>query len=203
MPGWSLVEEKRALRRLMRAERERVAPSERGRMAHAASRALLGLPEMAGAKILSAYVPTRCEMDVSEVVADRTAAGATAVYPRVGVGRPRLRFHVVTGDTALAPGAFGILEPLADEVEVPPEKIDVLLVPGLAFDASGRRLGYGGGYYDEIAGKLRAAGRGFLVGVGYDFQLIEHCPTGDGDATMDCIVTDARVVRCERKQPGG
>ena len=65
----------------------------------------------------------------------------------------------------------------------------------------GRRLGYGGGYYDELAQRLRAHGRGFLVGLGYDFQLVERCPTGDGDVALDCIVTDARVVRCDGKQP--
>jgi 5-formyltetrahydrofolate cyclo-ligase len=203
MPGWSLLEEKRALRRLMRAERERVDPVQRGQRTRAATQALLALPELLAARVFSAYVPTRGELDVSEVVASRWAAGVTVVYPRVGLDRPRLRFHAVVADTTLSPGAFGILEPTADAAELPPEQIDVLLVPGLAFDATGRRLGYGGGYYDEIAGRLRAARRGFLVGVGYDFQLIEQCPAGEGDVILDCIVTDARVVRCERKQPGG
>jgi 5-formyltetrahydrofolate cyclo-ligase len=71
-----------------------------------------------------------------------------------------------------------------------------MILPGLAFDRDGRRLGYGGGYYDEAVGRLRAAGRGFLVALGYDFQLVERCPAGDGDVTVDCVVTDAQVVRC-------
>ena len=77
----------------------------------------------------------------------------------------------------------------------------MLLVPGLAFDGQGRRLGYGGGYYDETVRRLRGrgTGRGFLVGVGFDFQLIDHCPAGEGDVTIDCVVTDARVVRCGRR----
>jgi 5-formyltetrahydrofolate cyclo-ligase len=96
----------------------------------------------------------------------------------------------------LTPGAFGILEPPAGCREVPVEEIEVLLVPGLAFDPAGRRLGYGGGYYDEVAARLRAAGKGFLLGVGFDFQLIETCPAGPADVAIDCVVTEARVVRC-------
>jgi 5-formyltetrahydrofolate cyclo-ligase len=199
--GWSLVDEKRALRRTMRATREGVTAGERGRMGQAAGEALLALPEVQAARVLSAYVPTRGELDVSGMVAQRVAAGATVVYPRVATERPRLRFHVVVGETPMNVGAFGILEPPADAPEIPAEAIDVVLVPGLAFDGQGRRLGYGGGYYDELAQRLRAHGRGFLVGIGYDFQIIERCPTGDGDVTLDCIVTDARVLRCDGGKP--
>jgi 5-formyltetrahydrofolate cyclo-ligase len=198
-PGRSLIEEKRALRRVMRAQREGVAAAERGRMGQAAGQALLALPELQAARVFSAYVPTRGEVDVSFMVAERVAAGATVVYPRVVVEQPRLRFHVVVGETPLVVGAFGILEPPADAPEIPAEAIDVVLVPGLAFDRQGRRLGYGGGYYDELAQRLRAHGRGFLVGLGYGFQLVDRCPAGDDDVTLDCIVTDAGVVRCDGK----
>jgi 5-formyltetrahydrofolate cyclo-ligase len=199
--GSSLIEEKRALRRVMREARERVEPSERGRMGQGAGAALLGLPELTAARVFSAYVPTRGELDVSFVVEERVRAGATVVYPRVAVEQPRLRFHVVTPDTLMSVGAYGILEPPVDAPEIPAEAIDVVLVPGLAFDQQGRRLGYGGGYYDELAQRLRAHGRGFLVGLGYDFQVVDDVPAGDNDVALDCIVTDARVLRIEGKQP--
>lgn len=115
---------------------------------------------------------------------------------------PRLRFHEVDpGDeTALAPGPYGLREPVPSALEIAVENIDVMLLPGLAFDRAGRRLGYGGGYYDEAAGKLRAAGRGFLVGVAYDFQLVDRCPAGEADVGVDCVVTDRQVVRCAPAQ---
>ena len=117
---------------------------------------------------------------------------------------PRLRFHDVditaallpTGDGVLVPGPFGLREPAPSAPEVAVESIDVMLLPGLAFDRAGRRLGYGGGYYDEAAGRLRAAGRGLLVGVAYDFQIVDRCPAGDADVGVDCVVTDGQVVRC-------
>ncbi len=96
----------------------------------------------------------------------------------------------------MAPGPYGLLEPLASAPEVGAEAIDVMILPGLAFDRQGRRLGYGGGYYDEAAGRLRAAGRGFLVGVAYDFQIVDDCPAGAADVGVDCVVTERRVVRC-------
>ena len=106
----------------------------------------------------------------------KAESGGTVVYPRVTAERPRLRFHRILDDGELELGAFGILEPSPSSPEVRIEALDVVLVPGLAFDLEGRRLGYGGGYYDEVAALLRAAGRGFLVGVGFDFQIVERCP---------------------------
>jgi 5-formyltetrahydrofolate cyclo-ligase len=202
-PGWSLIDEKRALRRAMRDRRERLDADARGRAARGLGDMLARLPEVAGARTVSAYVPVRGEIDTSAIVADRVAHGTRVVYPRVTAERPRLRFHAVTPDTTLVPGVFGILEPPASSPEVAIEDIDVVLVPGLAFDVCGRRLGYGGGYYDEAAARLRAAGAagrpGLLVGVGYDFQLIDVCPAGDGDVTIDWVVTDLRVIRCAQK----
>jgi 5-formyltetrahydrofolate cyclo-ligase len=110
--------------------------------------------------------------------------------------RPRLRFCAVTADTCLVPGVFGILEPPEDCPAVAVEEIDVLLVPGLAFDGQGHRVGYGGGYYDETGAALRRAGRGILIGVGFDFQLIERCPAGEGDIPIDYVVTEARTIHC-------
>ena len=199
--AWSLIEEKRALRKVMRARREALDPAERLRCWRGLGRLLAALPELAAAGSVSGYLPTRGEIDPSAALSAFAARGGIVVYPRVVAERPRLRFHQVTDEGELAAGAFGILEPPADCREIPLEALDVVLVPGLAFDAEGRRLGYGGGYYDEVGARLRAAGRGVLVGVGFDFQLVARCPAGEGDVAIDCVVTDARVVRCapERK----
>jgi 5-formyltetrahydrofolate cyclo-ligase len=193
--GWSTVDEKRALRRAMRARREALASDERARAAEAAAARLAGLAEFAAARVISGYLPTRGEIDPAPALAMAAARGATVVYPRVTADRPRLRFHRITDPASLRAGAFGILEPPADSPELALVEIDLVVVPGLAFDPRGRRLGYGSGYYDEAAALLRAAGRGFLVGVGFDFQLLESCPAGDGDIHLDCVVTDARLVR--------
>lgn len=195
--GWSLIEEKRALRRAIRARREALSLDERARAAGAVSARLSALPEFQSARVVSGYLPTRGELDPGAALAAAAGRGATIVYPRVTAERPRLRFHPVASPELLRVGAFGILEPPADSAEVAIDRIDCVLVPGLAFDAQGRRLGYGGGYYDEAGALLRAAGRAFLVGVAFEFQMIDCCPTGDGDVVLDCVVTEDRVVRCD------
>jgi 5-formyltetrahydrofolate cyclo-ligase len=195
----SLVEQKRALRHLMRTRRERLDAAERVRASRAGAQLLASLPEFQAARVFAAFVPTRGEIDLSGAIAARTTSGAQLALPRVFPDPPRLRFFAVTPETPLQPGTYGILEPPVEAPEVAAEELDVLLVPGLAFDLSLRRLGYGGGYYDETARRLRGAalnpGRGFLIGVGFDFQLIPSCPAGEADVAIDCLVTDARVVR--------
>lgn len=192
----SLVEEKRALRRAMSDRRAALSPAERDRCSRAAADHLAGLPELGAARAVAGFVATPAEIDPALALTRAGQRGATVAYPRVTAGQPRLRFHRVDDPAALRPGAFGILEPPEALPEVAPEELDVILVPGLAFDAAGRRLGYGGGYYDELGGLMRRQGRALLVGLGFDFQLVDRCPAGSGDVDIDSVVTDARVVRC-------
>ena len=199
-----LLEEKRALRHTMLARRQEVSPEERARLSAAMTARLEALPELLAAHASGGTVagfvalPAKGEVDPAAALAASHARGAKVALPRVSPVPPRLRFHEVDpfDEAALAPGPYGLREPVASAPEVDVERIDVMLLPGLAFDRSGRRLGYGGGYYDEAAGKLRAAGRGFLVGLAYDFQLVERCPAGEADVGVDCVVTDRQVVRC-------
>jgi 5-formyltetrahydrofolate cyclo-ligase len=119
--------------------------------------------------------------------------------PRVDSAGQRLRFHRATFQPLLperfgplVPGAFGLLEPAATAPEVPIDALDVVIVPGLAFDAEGRRVGFGGGFYDRTFGERGGA---TLVGFSYDFQVVPLCPAGDVDVPVDVVVTDAREVR--------
>jgi 5-formyltetrahydrofolate cyclo-ligase len=186
----SVVEEKRALRRAMSDRRAALAAEERARRSVAAVERLLALPEFGRAGTIAGFMATATEIDPREALAAAERRGAVVVYPRVSGDKPRLRFHRLAG-VEPRPGAYGLLEPLAECPEVHPASIDLFLLPGLAFDAEGGRLGHGGGYYDEVGGLAR----GWLVGVGFDFQLVDHCPVGPGDVSIDCVVTDARVVR--------
>jgi 5-formyltetrahydrofolate cyclo-ligase len=176
-----------------------LTPEERAELSRAAVLHLAGLPELAAARAVAGFVATAVEIDPAEALAELERRGATVVYPRVTTGQPRLRFHRVGSATDLKPGAYGILEPQESCPEVAAQDLDIILVPGLAFDQEGHRLGYGGGYYDEVAGLVRQQGRALLVGVGFDFQLVDACPAADGDVDIDSVVTDARVVRCRAR----
>jgi 5-formyltetrahydrofolate cyclo-ligase len=195
----SLVEEKRVLRRAMSDRRSALSSEERAERSRAAARRLAELPELASARAVAGFLAIKAEIDPSEALAEVGRRGATVVYPRVTDGQPRLRFHWVAGPDDLRPGAYGILEPQEACPEVAAGDLDVILLPGLAFDPAGRRLGYGGGYYDEVGGLARREGRALLVGVGYDFQVVDRCPAGEDDVGIDRVVTDARVVRCRER----
>src|SRR5881394_690123 len=106
--GWSLIDEKRALRKVMRARREALDPAEHLRYSRAVGERLAALPELAAAAVVSGYVPTRGELDPSRALAAVAARGAVVAYPRVDSERPRLRFHAVADENALRVGAFGI-----------------------------------------------------------------------------------------------
>jgi 5-formyltetrahydrofolate cyclo-ligase len=197
-----LSEQKRALRREMSAARAALSETERHTRSEAASARLLALPELAalagaGPKTVAGYVAAKGEIDPAPALAAVAAAGAAVTLPRVVPEAPRLRFHRADAGP-LTPGRFGTDEPAAAAPEMAPHELEVVIVPGLAFDAEGRRLGFGGGYYDGIFGALGPGKRPALIGLCYDFQIVARCPAGDGDVPVDLVVTDARVLRPAR-----
>ncbi len=188
----------------MAERRVGLAAPEREACARAAAQRLLALPELAprGAPgCISGYVAIRGELDPAGALEAARAAGFVVALPRIDTRwPPRLRFHRVTGAADLGDGPHGLTEPLASCPEVPVGGIDVMLVPGLAFDAAGRRLGYGGGYYDVAGRELRdrapsdAKPAGLMIGLAYDFQVVASCPADERDVAVDLVVTESRVL---------
>jgi len=198
----SLREEKRALRRAMAEQRDALTQAQRDAMTEQAVERFLELPETKLAKTVAGFVSTRSEIDTEPLLDQLRKRGVDVVLPRVSTGLipPRLRFHRVERRSELVFGIFGLLEPGPDSPELAAHEIDVFMVPGLAFDKRGARIGYGGGYYDELAAYVRAhpaATTARFVGFAFEFQLVETCPAGEWDVPLDTIVTDERVVRCQ------
>jgi 5-formyltetrahydrofolate cyclo-ligase len=110
----------------------------------------------------------------------------------------RLEFAACAGE-ALVRGAFGLAEPPAALPAQPLGGADLVLLPSLALDAAGRRLGRGGGYYDRAFADAPSGGP-FLVGVGYDFQLVDEVPAGVGDGRVDMVATEARLIRTRARE---
>jgi 5-formyltetrahydrofolate cyclo-ligase len=109
--------------------------------------------------------------------------GCHIAYPRVAGKGAALEFHRVPDGEVLAPGIFGIHEPLESWPRAVP---DVLLVPLLAFDAAGHRLGYGGGFYDRTLALLNVP----AIGIAYAGQEISSIPVGPHDRTLDMVLTE-------------
>jgi len=183
----------------MAERRDLLAEGERATLCQAASERLAALPVFASAGTISGFVAIQNEIDPAAALAAAGRRGAVVALPRVSHGVPRLRFHRAQASDTLVPGPFGLAEPAATAPEVDAEGIDLMLVPGLAFDLAGRRVGYGKGYFDEVAARIKGKGRGLLVGLAYDFQIVDRCPAGEGDVSVDWIVTDRRAVACEAR----
>jgi len=158
---------------------------------------LRDLPPAAGA-IVSGYWPIGDEIDVRPLLRalhDRGHRVALPVTPRRG---EPLSFRGWQPGDALIPERFGTMRPIGDPL-VP----DVLLIPLLAFDAAGRRLGYGGGFYDRTLAGL--PGR-FRLGCAFAVQQVDAVPVGPYDMRLDAVATENGVlrcgVRCENPLPG-
>ncbi len=189
-----LIESKRKLRQQISQLRRDVTAAESARAGQAAAEALIDLELVGRARRIALYaalpyeLPTRPLFDA---VVEKTGA---VLLPRTAdpLG---LEFFAVECWEALRPGAFGVLEPPNDGPAVRLMPGDLVVVPGVAFDEAGYRLGHGKGYYDRaFATELGDAPT--LVGFGYEFQIVDAVPHDHRDRQMDAIVTDQKVRDC-------
>jgi len=136
------------------------------------------------------YSPVLNEVQ-TELVARRCFADVKRLaYPRVEGAD--LRFVEVFDSKEMAPGAFGILEPTGER-SMPFDELDLLVVPGVAFDLAGNRLGYGKGYYDRILARCLSGLE--RVGFAYEFQVVEQLPAAAHDCRLTRLVTEQRILR--------
>jgi 5-formyltetrahydrofolate cyclo-ligase len=191
-----LAEAKRALRQAMRAAREALEVEERVSRTVPAVERLLELPVFGApdGHVIAGYVAARGELSPAGALAFVRDEGGTVALPRVCDTPPRLRFHALRPETRLVKGRFGLTEPPETAPEIAPGTLAAMLVPGLAFDGAGRRVGFGGGYYDGVIDEARAGGAA-IVGFAYDFQIVDVCPAGPDDRSVDLVVTEARIIR--------
>jgi 5-formyltetrahydrofolate cyclo-ligase len=147
--------------------------------------AVRALPEFTRARAVLGYVAIQGEADVSSLEHDVRQRGGRWILPRVE-GKT-LALHEIPEGSVLAPGAFGIPEPSLDLPRVAPEQVDFALVPALAVDERGHRIGWGGGFYDRVLPNLACA---FRCAVVYDFQLIAEAPATSHDVAVDAVVSE-------------
>jgi 5,10-methenyltetrahydrofolate synthetase len=191
--GAALHEAKRALRERVIRERDAQDPAQREAASRAIAQRVLALPSFAAARCVLLTLPFRSEWDTRPLVDAALARQATVALPRVDQATRMLELHrigAVTRDTA--PGYRGIVEPLASLPRVALAEVEWVLVPGVAFDASGRRLGYGGGYYDRLL-DLFAPAVAKIAGA-FDCQVVDAIPHAAHDLTVDAIATPTRLV---------
>jgi len=180
-----------ALRRGMRQE-EIIAGSKR------ASVRLLATPEFTSSRAVLFYAALPEEMQTRESVEKALIMGKKIFLPRTEKNKLRI-FEIKSYERNTKEGAFHILEPVAvDASEVSPEALDLIVVPGVAFDARGRRIGFGKGYYDRFLKNVDPNAP--IVGLAFESQLVPVLPRTLNDRAVDMIVTDKRIIRCREIQ---
>lgn len=194
-PDPALAAAKQALRRDAADRRKELARDDDGtaaeRLGDHLRAALDARGGIAGEAVISGYWPLDDEMDPRPAMRDLVEAGCRVALPVVA-GRDRpLLFRQWTPETMLTPGAFRVMQPGPDAAELEPR---LLLVPLLAFDRAGRRLGWGAGFYDRSIAGLRARGPCLAIGIAWAGQQVATVPADDHDEALDLIVTEAGTI---------
>lgn len=186
-----LSDQKRAARAAAIANRDAAHARGAGAARRAAAHMLHEIAQLRARGTVAAYLPIRSELDTRPLLLSLQGFGVRLAMPVVeGAGKP-LRFRVWTPETPLAQTAFGLQEPAEGEFVTP----DLVVVPLLAFDSQGWRLGYGGGFYDRTLAALRAAGEVTAIGFGYAAQQVPAVPRGPHDARLDAVATEIGILR--------
>ena len=180
---------KEEIRRRIHRERLALAPSEVEDRSRAVGERLMATDLYRQTCCLGCYVSVKNEVDTHRLIRAALREKKRVGAPKTdrGGGMVHLEIEALSD---LRPGPFGLLEPSgANRAEILPADFDLILVPGIAFDRQGNRIGFGGGYYDRFLG-LTPAPR---VGLAYDFQLLERLPVDAQDVRLDFLATESEV----------
>jgi 5-formyltetrahydrofolate cyclo-ligase len=188
------VDAKAALRRAAIARRDALPATERQQAAEAIAAREFPIAVTPGL-IVSGFMPLKTEINPIPLLRTLAARGAQLALPVVaGKGLP-LIMRAWTFGAPLVPAVWGIREPKPDAPTVDP---DVLIVPLLAFDRAGHRVGYGAGYYDMTINALRATKPLLAIGIAFAAQEIEVVPATPRDARLDLVLTEREVIDLRR-----
>jgi 5-formyltetrahydrofolate cyclo-ligase len=179
---------KKELRKKVLAARDKLLPRQRAAKSREIEERLFSLPEYKSARAVLFFASFRSEVDTGPMIRRALTFGKRVVLPKVA-GAQLVLHEISDFDNDVAPGAWGIPEPIESR-PVMLDEIDLVIVPGAAFDERGNRLGYGAGFYD----KLLPAFRKTTVALAFECQIVPKVPAELHDVQIMKIVTDRRVI---------
>jgi len=184
------AQEKAELRAAAQARRDAMSADVRKRAAEAIAAREFPLAIAPGA-IVSGFIPLKSEISPLPLMQKLNEAGAQLALPAIaGRGKPLIMRAWAWGEP-LDRGQWGIREPRTEAVVVEP---DILVVPLLAFDRTGHRIGYGAGYYDRTIGRLRAIKPVTAIGLAFAAQEVPKIPATERDARLDLVLTEREAI---------
>jgi len=192
--GSELKREKRGVRTRVLALRDAMPEPERERAGREIVERLLSLPELARARTVMAFWSFGSEVPTEPLLLALHERGTTVALPRIVERELEARSYEPGDPITRTP--FDAAEP-SDGRTIAPAEVDVIVTPGVAFDRSGARVGYGGGYYDRFFRTTRDDA--LRAGIGFGVQLVqEPLPSGSFDLPLDVLVTEAETLRFDR-----
>jgi len=180
--------DKSAWRRRVRESVRALAAETRAAASRQIREQLLAQAAWSRAASVLCFVPLADEPDIASVMEDAWRAQKIVALPRYDAAGGIYSAARVSARLELAPGQFGVLEPNAGCPSIPLNQLDLVLVPGVAFDLAGRRLGRGKGFYDRLLAQVS----GHKCGVAFDLQVVDRLPEEPHDVRVDSIVTPTR-----------
>jgi 5-formyltetrahydrofolate cyclo-ligase len=181
----------------MLARRDSIQPAQLDYLSSKISQRLFTLREVESANTVSTYVNTGSEVRTREILTWCLAQGKRVIIPVTDRANKRLIFSEIrVPEKELEPRTLGILEPKPEFFRVVRlEEAQVVLVPGIAWNLQGYRVGYGGGYYDRTINSIRSPLP--TIGLAYEFQIVSRIPTTRHDRPVHKIVTERRVINIQ------
>lgn len=197
------IAQRRELRQRLTERRKALTPQQRIAAAQGLRRSLEQLPEYHTDARVAGYWAVNGELALNLAIPPLLARGQQFLLPLLGAER-QLRFAPWSAGEPVEPNRHGIPEPVHVSAPLAPFQLDLVLVPLLAFDRRGQRLGYGGGYYDRSFAFLNEQARPtepLLVGIAYDFQEVEAIEPARWDVPLDFVATDRELIDCHAERP--
>ncbi|MDO8625622.1 MAG: 5-formyltetrahydrofolate cyclo-ligase [Candidatus Diapherotrites archaeon] len=151
---------------------------------------VLAMPQFQSARVIASYVDFDNEPPTRQILKHALSEGKKVCVPRRHEGKFVLSFHPIADLSELAVAEKGIMEPKAASARISAKKIDLVLVPGVAFDKKGNRLGFGSGYFDNTLPKMTNA---FKVGLSFESFVLKKIPTEPQDVKMDALVAEKKI----------
>jgi len=180
---------KAALRKQIRDALQKISPAVRTALSAQIRDRLKEQAVWKNAGSVLFFAPRPDELDLWPLLEEALAGGKIAALPRFNpAGKNYVACRVQNLRSEIAPGEFGIREPAARCPEIPLSRFDLILVPGVAFDWHGHRLGRGKGFYDRLLANVR----GVICGITFDEQMVNDVPVGPSDVRMNFILTPTR-----------
>lgn len=184
---------KKAIRERIIQERDSIPKNIKEAKDAAIMEHILSLHEFSDAKTIFLYASFRSEVNTTDLIIISLDRGKMIVLPKVEKENRRLKLYVLDNMNELVTGHMGIPEPAASEDRLRTlDDIELIIIPGIAFDEYGNRLGYGAGFYDRLLSETKR--RIPVFAPAYEEQIVEKIPAEPHDIKVDKIITDKRII---------